>query len=86
MAQRLEITASELTEALVRATRDTPKEARTVKEIMQLTKLSKEKVHQALGSLAMQDRIEVHYVRRKDLSGRMNDRPAYTILPPKGKK
>lgn len=74
------ITQEELIEAL-RVAQSSPKEARTVKELAALWSLDVVKVRDAIGKLAMQDRIETHQVKRKDIAGRDASVPAYTIKP-----
>lgn len=60
-----------------------PENARTIREMAQVTGQSRDVIETIIGRLAMQGRIAVHYVTRPDLTGRMQRRPAYTILPPK---
>lgn len=74
------VTENELVEALT-AARTAPSAARTVREMAKLTGWSHDKISQEIGHLAMQNRIEVHYVVRPDVTGRPSRRPAYTILP-----
>lgn len=81
----IEITKHELLDALFGATKNAPKEARTVKQLCELTGWGEAKVRDAIGRLAMQDRIELHHVKMAGIDGRNGTRPAYTILPPKRK-
>jgi hypothetical protein len=82
----IEITKNELLEALFTATQDAPKEARTVKQLAEITGWGVARVQDAIGRLAMQDRIEVHRLKMPGIDGRNISRPAYTILPPKKKR
>lgn len=80
--ETLTITESEILDAISKAAAgSTPKHAKTVDEISRATNVSKMKVRDAIGRLAMQNRVEVHMVRRLDISLRPTSRPAYTILP-----
>lgn len=83
----IEITKNELLDALFDATQQTPapKEARTVKQLCEITGWGAAKVQDAIGRLAMQDRITLHRVKMPGIDGRNISRPAYTILPPKKK-
>lgn len=85
MAALVEITKSELLDALFNATKDAPKEAKTVQQLCELTGWGKNKVRDAIGRLAMQDRIEVYSVQESRIDGHASWKPAYTILPPKKK-
>lgn len=86
MASDLTLTEAEALDAIAATFKGTsPKQAKTVKEMMKEMRLSEESVRTALGHLAMQGRLEVHQVRRPDLSGRINQRPAYVVLPKKRK-
>lgn len=86
MASDLTLSEAEALEAIAAATSGTtPKQAKTVQDIMGACGLSRDVVRRALGRLAMQNRLEVHQVRRPDLSGRINQRPAYVVLPKKRK-
>jgi hypothetical protein len=64
------ITQNELLEALARANA-APAEARTVKELVALTGINEWTVRDAIGKLAMQDRIIVHQVPRPRIDGRV---------------
>lgn len=74
------ITQNELLEALAQANA-APAEARTVNELIALTGWEVKKVRAAIGKLAMQDRIEVHRVKRTTISGLPISVPAYAIKP-----
>jgi hypothetical protein len=78
------ITQNELVEALAKAS-VAPTEARTVTELVKLTGWPVVRVRNAIGKLAMQDRIELHQVIRTGISGISKRVPAYTITPPKRK-
>lgn len=78
------ITENELLEALV-AANTAPTEARTVTELATLWDWRVPRVRDAIGRLAMQDRIVVHQVQRARVNGVMARVPAYTILPKKRK-
>lgn len=82
----LTITKNELLEALFTATQSAPKEARTVKQLCELTGWGAARVQDAIGRLAMQNRVAVHRIRMPGIDGRNISRPAYTILPPPKKK
>lgn len=75
------ITQNELLEALAEANA-APAEARTVTEIVKLTGWNKIKVRDAIGRLALQNRISVHKVVRIGIDGRNARVTAYAILPP----
>ena len=79
------ITQSDLLEAL-RTANAAPAEARTVAELVALTGWDKGRVREAIGKLAMQNRIIVHQVTRRSIDGRNMSSPAYTILPPPKRK
>jgi DNA-binding GntR family transcriptional regulator len=80
------VTENELLDALREARPTAPDDALTVKDICNLTGWHREKVQDAIGRLAMQNRIEVHKVSRPDIGGRPVTRSAYRILPKKGGK
>jgi hypothetical protein len=50
-----------------------------------MTGFGKDAIKKAIGRLAMQNRVEVSWVRRPDIAGRITSRPAYKILPPQKK-
>lgn len=79
------ITENELVQALTTANA-APEEARTVGELATLTGWGRAKVAEAIGRLAMQDRIGVHRKKAPGIDGRNISRPAYTILPPPQKR
>jgi hypothetical protein len=74
------ITQNELLDALTQANA-APTEARTVAELHELTKWPKDRIREAIGKLAMQDRISVHQVRRPQIDGTLRAVPAYAITP-----
>lgn len=80
---RLVITETEILQALENAVAPEPKEARTVQDLMKLTGFGMNKIRQALGHIAMQDRLEVVQVKRPGVDKRQISRPAYVILPAK---
>lgn len=75
------ITQSDLLDALAKANA-APAEARTATELSAVTGWHIKRVREAIGRLAMQDRIAVHQVQRHRIDGRSTMTPAYTILPP----
>lgn len=79
------ITQNDLLDALAEANA-APAEARTVKELEVLTGWHKRRIHDAIGRLAMQNRIALHTVRRTGIDGRNAKVTAYTILPPPKRK
>lgn len=80
------ITQNELLEALAQANA-APAEARTVTELATISNMTKDRVKDAIGKLAMQDRIEVHMVPKRSIDGRNVRVPAYAIKPaPKAKR
>lgn len=80
------ITQAELLEALAQANA-APAEARTVNELEVLTGWNKHRIRDAIGKLAMQDRIVVHQVKRRQIDGNMRTVPAYAIVAaPKPKR
>lgn len=76
----IEITQDELIEALASAGA-APTEARTVAELEASTGWPARKIRDAIGRLAMQDRIAVHQVKRPQINGTMRLVSAYAILP-----
>jgi hypothetical protein len=74
------ITQNELLDALAKANA-APSEARTVAELEQLTGWDRKRLRDAIGRLALQNRIDVHNVPRTAISGRSTRVPAYTIKP-----
>jgi hypothetical protein len=74
------ITQNELLDALAQANA-APAEARTVVELAKLTGWTKDRIKDAIGKLAMQDRIDVHRVKRTAIDGKATSVPAYTIKP-----
>jgi hypothetical protein len=74
------ITQNELLDALTRASA-APTEARTVAELHELVGWPKDRIREAIGKLAMQDRISVHQVKRAQIDGTMRSVPAYAIKP-----
>lgn len=74
------ITQHELLEALATA-HAAPSEARTIAELETLTGWDRKRLRDAIGRLAMQDRIAVHQVQRARIDGKMTLVPAYTIKP-----
>lgn len=83
----LELSESEAVQALLDATQGVtaPKGAKTVREFARITKLSETAIRDRIGSLAMQDRIEVKRVQITRIDGTRHWAPGYIILPPKGK-
>ena len=74
------ITQNELLEALAKANA-APAEARTVGELVTLTGFTAKRIKDAIGRLAMANRIDVHQVPRKRIDGIMTRVPAYVIKP-----
>lgn len=84
MAGITEITESDLLEAIAEAAKgNAPKQAKTAGDLVAITGMRRERVREALGRFAMQNRLQVHRVLRPGIDGRQISRPAYTILPPK---
>ncbi len=79
------ITQNELLDALAKANA-APAEARTVRELAEFTGWPEKRIRDAIGKLAMQDRIAVHQVKRTRINGQSNTVAAYTILPPPSAK
>ena len=80
----VKITQQELLDALATAN-VAPSEARTVAELVTLIGWPALRIREAIGKLAMQDRISVHQVKRMRISGLSCSVPAYAILPAKRK-
>ena len=76
------ITQNDLLDAL-RTANAAPAEARTVNELAELTQWSAKRIREAIGHLAMQDRVATHRVPHRGIDGRNTHVPAYTILPAK---
>ncbi len=81
----MKITYDELVSALAKAYA-APTEAQTVNELVASTGWPIKKVRDAIGRLAVSDRIEVHQVQRRQIDGSLRRVPAYTILPAKSKR
>ena len=82
----IEITQSELLEALTDAVPSAPSDAMTAVEIMAATGITKDVLRTALRRLHEAGRLAAHRVRRPAIDGRMLAVPAYTILPVKKKR
>lgn len=80
----VKITQQELLDALATAN-VAPSEARTVAELVALTGWNKKRIWDAIGKLAMQDRIMSYQVSRPAIDGSNRMSPAYAILPAKHK-
>lgn len=78
------ITAEDILNALVTAS-TAPEDARTMSEIRQETGIGEKRLRAALVTIRDEGRLQVHRVVRRDLSGKPQQVPAYTIAPKKGK-
>jgi DNA-binding transcriptional regulator PaaX len=79
------ITTDEILDALVTAS-TAPEDARTMAEIKQETGIGEKRLRRALVSIRDEGRLQVHHVVRRDLSGKPQKVPAYTIAPRKRAK
>lgn len=79
----LNITETELLDALAASVAVTPDEARTADELVKHTGMTIGKVRKALQLYAEQGRLQVHQKLKPGIDGRQVSRPAYTILPAK---
>lgn len=76
------ITTADILDALVTAS-TAPEDARTMAEIRQETRIGEKRLRAALVAIREEGRLQVHHVVRRDLSGKPQKVPAYTIAPKK---
>lgn len=79
------ITTADILDALITAS-TAPEDARTMAEIRQETGIGEKRLRAALVTIRDEGRLQVHHVVRRDLSGKPQKVPAYTIAPKRGKK
>jgi hypothetical protein len=77
---RIEITTADILAALETAS-NAPEDARTMAEIKQETGVGEKRLRAALVAIREEGRLQVHHVVRRDLSGKSQKVPAYTISP-----
>jgi diadenosine tetraphosphate (Ap4A) HIT family hydrolase len=77
----IQITTSELLDAIAEATNVGPADARTAQELMQEFHLSREKVMEALHQFQREGRLSVHVVARRSIDGHFRKVPGYVVAP-----
>lgn len=79
----IQVTETELLEAIAEATKGGPAEAQTATEIAERTGVHRKQVMKALRELDRQGRLEPHTVFRRSIDGKTKPVVGYTISPAK---